>query len=161
MQGDVLCAEALHQILVTREGQSRLLAAFIHRVVPLYQTVSTLRTPRSNKTSWLATWRDRNIFLHRTHVGMAVQVCNGLIPPLVPPPPPPPPRTNICVPLAVALHMLAWQCTFVPTQCPAPKALPCPSQHIHTPCTCSALLFVIAGAPHWFLRHLAQCFLVS
>ena len=74
LQGDVLCAEALNQILVTREGQSRLLGAFIHRVVPLHQTVSTLRTPRSNKTSWLATWRDRNIFLHRTHVGMAVQV---------------------------------------------------------------------------------------
>jgi len=74
MQGDVLCAEALNQILVTRDGQSRLLAAFIHRVVPLHQTVSTLRTPRSNKLSWLATWRDRNIFLHRTHVGMAVQV---------------------------------------------------------------------------------------
>lgn len=72
-QGDVLCAEALSQILVTRDGQSRLLAAFIHRVVPLHQTVSTLRTPRSNKTSWLATWRDRNIFLHKTHVGMAVQ----------------------------------------------------------------------------------------
>jgi len=78
MQGDVLCAEALNQILVTRDGQSRLLAAFIHRVVPLHQTVSTLRTPRSNKLSWLATWRDRNIFLHRTHVGMAVQVwCTG------------------------------------------------------------------------------------
>ncbi len=74
MQGDVLCAEALNQILVTRDGQSRLLAAFIHRVVPLHQTVSTLRSPRSNKLSWLATWRDRNIFLHRTHVGMAVQV---------------------------------------------------------------------------------------
>ncbi|DBA92139.1 hypothetical protein WJX77_008470 [Trebouxia sp. C0004] len=72
-QGDVLCAEALNQILVTRDGQSRLLAAFIHRVVPLHQTVSTLRSPRSNKLSWLATWRDRNIFLHRTHVGMAVQ----------------------------------------------------------------------------------------
>ena len=74
LQGDVLCAEALNQILVTREGQSRLLAAFIHRVVPLQQTVSTLRSPRSNKISWLATWRDRNIYLHRTHVGMAVQV---------------------------------------------------------------------------------------
>ena len=73
-QGHVLCAEALNQILVTRDGQSRLLAAFIHRVVPLHETVSTLRTDRSNKTSWLATWRDRNIFLHKTHVGMTVQV---------------------------------------------------------------------------------------
>ncbi|KAL3156916.1 hypothetical protein ABBQ38_001178 [Trebouxia sp. C0009 RCD-2024] len=72
-QGDVLCAEALHQILVTREGQSRLLAAFIHRVVPLEETVSTLRTPRSNPAGWLATWRERNIFLHESHVGMAVQ----------------------------------------------------------------------------------------
>ena len=94
----MLCAEALHQILVTREGQSRLLAAFIHRVVPLYQTVSTLRTPRSNKTSWLATWRDRNIFLHRTHVGMAVQVCDGLpCAPLPPPPPPPKKYTHLWV----------------------------------------------------------------
>lgn len=74
MQGDVLCAEALNQILVTKDGQSRLLAAFIHRVVPLHETVSTLRSSRSNKTSWLATWRERNIYLHRTHVGMAVQV---------------------------------------------------------------------------------------
>ena len=73
----MLCAEALNQILVTRDGQSRLLAAFIHRVVPLHETVSTLRTDRSNKTSWLATWRDRNIFLHKTHVGMTVQVCSG------------------------------------------------------------------------------------
>ena len=105
MQGDVLCAEALHQILVTREGQSRLLAAFIHRVVPLYQTVSTLRTPRSNKTSWLATWRDRNIFLHRTHVGMAVQVFNGLILPPVPSPPPPLKQTYVYLWL---LHCTCW-----------------------------------------------------
>lgn len=77
MQGDVLCAEALHQILVTREGQSRLLAAFIHRVVPLEETVSTLRTPRSNPAGWLATWRERNIFLHESHVGMAVQVSHA------------------------------------------------------------------------------------
>ena len=70
----MLCAEALNQILVTRDGQSRLLAAFIHKVVPVHETVSTLRTDHSNETSWLATWRDRNIFLHKTHVGMTVQV---------------------------------------------------------------------------------------
>ena len=74
MQGDVLCAEALNQILVTKDGQSRLLAAFIHRVVPLHETVSTFRSSRSNKSSWLATWQERNIWMLRTHVGMAVQV---------------------------------------------------------------------------------------
>ena len=36
--------------------------------------VSTLRGPKDDKRAWLAAWRDRNIYMHKTLVGMAVQV---------------------------------------------------------------------------------------
>lgn len=51
-----------------------MVATFIHRVVPALETISSLRSRRSNKAAWLAAWRDQNIFFNRTHVGMAVQV---------------------------------------------------------------------------------------
>ncbi len=80
MQGDVLLAEKLTQLMTRPDGRCALVATFIHRVVPALETISSLRSRRSNKAAWLAAWRDQNIFFNRTHVGMAVQV--------VPPPRP-------------------------------------------------------------------------
>lgn len=74
MQGDVLVAEGLEQATRGPDNQPRLLASFIHRVVPVLGTVSHLRCARGNKAAWLAAWRDRGIYLLKTHVGMAVQV---------------------------------------------------------------------------------------
>ncbi|BDA41955.1 hypothetical protein COCOBI_02-7530 [Coccomyxa sp. Obi] len=72
-QGDVLLAEKLTQLLTRPDGRCALVATFIHRVVPALETISSLRSRRSNKAAWLAAWRDQNIFFNRTHVGMAVQ----------------------------------------------------------------------------------------
>lgn len=72
-QGDVLVAEGLEQATRGPDNQPRLLASFIHRVVPVLGTVSHLRCARGNKAAWLAAWRDRGIYLLKTHVGMAVQ----------------------------------------------------------------------------------------
>jgi hypothetical protein len=74
VQGDVLLAEKLTQVLTRPDGRCALVATFIHRVVPALETISSLRSRRSNKAAWLAAWRDQNIFFNRTHVGMAVQV---------------------------------------------------------------------------------------
>lgn len=74
MQGDVLLAEKLTQLLTRPDGRCALVATFIHRVVPALETISSLRSRRSNKAAWLAAWRDQNIFFNRSHVGMAVQV---------------------------------------------------------------------------------------
>lgn len=67
-------AESLEQAVRGPDGQQRLLASFIHSVVPPLATISHLQSARSNKAAWLAGWRDRGIYLHKTHVGMAVQV---------------------------------------------------------------------------------------
>ncbi|KAK9810420.1 hypothetical protein WJX72_010416 [[Myrmecia] bisecta] len=73
-QGDILCAEELNSMLTPGAGESsRLLASLIHRVSPIMSTVSRCAGTRADKAGRLANWRDRNIFLHRTHVGMAVQ----------------------------------------------------------------------------------------
>ncbi|KAK9909002.1 hypothetical protein WJX75_005921 [Coccomyxa subellipsoidea] len=72
-QGDVLLAEKLTQLLTRPDGRCALVATFIHRVVPALETISSLRSRRSNKAAWLAAWRDHNIFFNRSHVGMAVQ----------------------------------------------------------------------------------------
>ena len=76
LQGDILVAESLEQALKGPGGQQRLLASFIHWVVPPRMTVSSLESKRSNNAACLAAWRDRRIYLHKTHVGMAVQVRN-------------------------------------------------------------------------------------
>ena len=73
-QGDVVVAERLERAVRRADGQPRLLASFIHAVVPVLGTVSHLQCTRSNKPACLAAWRDRGIFLLKTHVGMAVQV---------------------------------------------------------------------------------------
>lgn len=70
-----MLAEKLTQLLTRPDGRCALVATFIHRVVPALETISSLRSRRSNKAAWLAAWRDQNIFFNRTHVGMAVQVC--------------------------------------------------------------------------------------
>ena len=74
-QGDVLCAEILYSSArhAAAPRPSQLLACFIHRVVPPAATMSMLRRGKESEKDILKAWRDRNIFLHRTHVGMAVQ----------------------------------------------------------------------------------------
>ena len=42
LQGDVMLTEALSRILFTEDGQSRLLAAFINRAVPVLETGTLL-----------------------------------------------------------------------------------------------------------------------
>ena len=73
-QGDVLLAERLNQKLTKADGRCSLVATFIHRVVPTLETISSLRSRKSNKAAWLAAWRDANIFFNRTPIGMAAQV---------------------------------------------------------------------------------------
>ncbi|KAK9804158.1 hypothetical protein WJX73_006372 [Symbiochloris irregularis] len=72
-QGDVLVAEKLEQEIRGPDGQQRVLASFIHSVIPAKATVSYLQSSRYDKYARLAAWRDRNIYFHKTHVGMAVQ----------------------------------------------------------------------------------------
>ena len=72
-QGDVLLAERLTALMMRPDGRCALVATFIHRVAPTLETISSLRSRKSNKAAWLAAWRDQNIFFNRTHVGMAVQ----------------------------------------------------------------------------------------
>lgn len=52
----------------------RLVACFLHEVKSVLSTVAHLRNSKSNQASWLAAWRDRKIYMHRSHLGMAVQV---------------------------------------------------------------------------------------
>jgi hypothetical protein len=73
-QGDVLLAEQLRKSLTKPDGRCSLVATFIHRVVPTLETLSSLRSRKSNKAAWLAAWRDHNIFFNRTPIGMAAQV---------------------------------------------------------------------------------------
>ncbi len=84
-QGDVLLAERLNQKLTKADGRCSLVATFIHRVVPTLETISSLRSRKSNKAAWLAAWRDANIFFNRTPIGMAAQVpCPALPCPALP-----------------------------------------------------------------------------
>jgi hypothetical protein len=81
-QGDVLCAEILYSSArqAAAPRPSQLLASFIHRVAPLGATLSMLRSSKAGKPEWLAAWRQRSIYFHRSHVGMAVQAHSmGLI----------------------------------------------------------------------------------
>ena len=55
-------------------GQPRMLAAFINQAVPVRDTVSRLRITRADEASWLGTWRSKSIYLHKTYVGVALQV---------------------------------------------------------------------------------------
>ena len=73
-QGDVLLAERLGRVLTREDGRSSLVATFIHRVVPTLETISSLRSRKSNKAAWLAAWKDQRIFFNRTPIGMAAQV---------------------------------------------------------------------------------------
>ncbi len=77
-QGDVLLAEQLRTSLTKPDGRCSLVATFIHRVVPTLETLSSLRSRKSNKAAWLAAWRDHNIFFNRTPIGMAAQVLHVL-----------------------------------------------------------------------------------
>ena len=77
-QGDVLLAEQLRNSLTKPDGRCSLVATFIHRVVPTLETLSSLRSRKSNKAAWLAAWRDHNIFFNRTPIGMAAQVLHML-----------------------------------------------------------------------------------
>ena len=77
-QGDVLLAEQLRKSLTKPDGRCSLVATFIHRVVPTLETLSSLRSRKSNKAAWLAAWRDHNIFFNRTPIGMAAQVLHML-----------------------------------------------------------------------------------
>ncbi|KAK9863341.1 hypothetical protein WJX84_006379 [Apatococcus fuscideae] len=67
-QGDVMVAEDLSRLL-----GPRLVACFLHEVKSVLSTVAHLRNQKSNQASWLAAWRDRKIYMHRSHLGMAVQ----------------------------------------------------------------------------------------
>ena len=69
LQGDVMVAEDLSKLL-----GPRLVACFLHEVKSVLSTVAHLRNSKSNQASWLAAWRDRKIYMHRSHLGMAVQV---------------------------------------------------------------------------------------
>lgn len=69
VQGDVMVAEDLSKLL-----GPRLVACFLHEVKSVLSTVAHLRNSKSNQASWLAAWRDRKIYMHRSHLGMAVQV---------------------------------------------------------------------------------------
>ena len=69
LQGDVMVAEDLSRLL-----GPRLVACFLHEVKSVLSTVAHLRNQKSNQASWLAAWRDRKIYMHRSHLGMAVQV---------------------------------------------------------------------------------------
>ncbi len=81
-QGDVLLAERLNQKLTKADGRCSLVATFIHRVVPTLETISSLRSRKSNKAAWLAAWRDANVFFNRTPIGMAAQVPGPALPAL-------------------------------------------------------------------------------
>ena len=70
----MLLAEKLNRVLTKPDGRCSLVATFIHRMVPTLDTLSSLRSRKSNKAAWLAAWRDHNIFFNRTPIGMAAQV---------------------------------------------------------------------------------------
>lgn len=74
-QGDILCAEIMYDSArdAAAPRPSQLLASFINRVVPPKATLSMLRSSKRSDADIINAWNERNIFLHRTHVGMAVQ----------------------------------------------------------------------------------------
>ena len=74
LQGDLLFAEELTKRMKPCHGQPRMLAAFINQAVPVRDTVSRLRITRADEASWLGTWRSKSIYLHKTYVGVALQV---------------------------------------------------------------------------------------
>ncbi len=70
----MLVAEKLGRLLRRRDGRCALVAAFVHRVAPLLGTISSLRSRKASKAAWLSAWRDLSIYVHRTFVGMSVEV---------------------------------------------------------------------------------------
>lgn len=81
-QGDVLCAELLWSSMKTKSGgkATPLLASFVHKVVPVASTLSMLHTSKGTQEDWLASWKERGLYFHRTHVGMAVEALSlGLL----------------------------------------------------------------------------------
>ena len=73
-QGDVLCAEVLWSSMRHGGDKSRLLACLIHKVAPVSATYSMVRSKAGNKATWITAWKQRNIHLSKSHVGIAVQV---------------------------------------------------------------------------------------
>ncbi|EFN58086.1 expressed protein [Chlorella variabilis] len=75
-QGDLLCAEILWSSMRQNlpPGQrSRLLACLMHKVVPTGHSYSMLRSSKTVKTQWHASWQQRGIHFAKSHVGMALQ----------------------------------------------------------------------------------------
>ena len=73
----MLVAEMLHKFLKAPGGQRQLLACLIHRVAPVKDTATRLRRGLSKRTR-LDAWGRQSITLHKTHLGMAVQVRRSL-----------------------------------------------------------------------------------
>jgi hypothetical protein len=57
--------------------RSRLLSCLMHKVVPTGVTYSMLRSSKTAKSQWRASWQQRGIQFARSHVGMAVQAHEG------------------------------------------------------------------------------------
>lgn len=76
-QGDALCAEILSsdsQLSQKSTESPKLIATFIHKVIPTIRTLSILaRSDHYSKEDLLSAWEERSIYFERTHVGMAVQ----------------------------------------------------------------------------------------
>lgn len=75
-QGDVLCAEVLWSSMrpgAGGGGKSRLLACLVHKVAPIAATYSMVRSKAGDKATWITAWKQRNIHLSKSHVGIAVQ----------------------------------------------------------------------------------------
>ena len=79
VQGDVLVAEMLHKFLKAPGGQRQLLCCLIHRVAPIKDTATRLRRGMTKKER-LDAWSRQNITLHKTHLGMAIQVGTSALP---------------------------------------------------------------------------------
>lgn len=67
-QGDVLCAEALANDIVSNP---RIIASFIHKVAPTMSTLSMFRKEENRPEDIVRSWKMRGIHLHQTHLGMA------------------------------------------------------------------------------------------
>lgn len=73
-QGDVILAENLGELLGTK-----LVAAFIHEVVPLSETATRkrkgqVRVHENVSAGWPQQWREQNIFLGSDYISLAVEV---------------------------------------------------------------------------------------
>lgn len=69
----------LAEHLVELMGE-RLIASFIHQVVPLCETVSSLRSGREHVSEasaegWPGKWREQRIHLGQDYISLAVEVC--------------------------------------------------------------------------------------